>query len=166
MQITQINNTSIELSWVPGGNESSWNIKYNPIILGAQDTIISNISVSNYLVSGLDESTSYDFYVQSICDLNNSNWIGPFSSTTLDVNNLNSQKLYIYPNPNYKIFYVKSILEVNSIKILDILGKTIRILNPNRKIVEIDIKDSPAGIYFLSISLSNGSSFTKKIVCK
>jgi hypothetical protein len=36
VQITQINNTSIELSWVPGGNESSWNIKYNPIILGAQ----------------------------------------------------------------------------------------------------------------------------------
>ena len=81
-------------------------------------------------------------------------------------NDFISQKLYIYPNPNYKIFYVKSILEVNSIKILDILGKTVEFLNPNKKLVEIDISENPSGIYFLKINLSSGSTFTKKIVCK
>ena len=166
VQISQVNNTSIELSWTPGGNENSWNIRYNLSLLGAPDSIISNISVNNYIVSGLDESTSYDFYLQSICDLNNSIWIGPITETTLDIDNLLSQKLYIYPNPNHKIFNINSGLIINSIKILDILGKTVKILNPNRKIVEVDIKDSPSGLYFLNITLSNGSSFTKKIVCK
>ena len=74
--------------------------------------------------------------------------------------------MYIYPNPNYKIFSIKSNLNINSLSILDILGKTVEVLNPNKKLVEIDISEKPSGIYFLKINLSSGSTFTKKIVCK
>ena len=167
VQLGQVSNSSVELNWTAGGNESAWNIKYGPSVLGGLDTTINNVTVNNYTVTGLDESTSYDFYLQSICDINTSTWLGPFSTTTLDIDNdFISQKLYIYPNPSYKIFNIKSSLIINSVTILDILGKTVEVLNPNKKMVEIDIKDSPPGIYFLNIILSNESSFIKKIVCK
>ena len=167
VQLGQVSNSSVELNWTAGGNESAWNIKYGPSVLGGLDTILNNVTVNNYIITGLNESTTYDFYLQSICDINTSTWLGPFSTTTLDIDNyFTSQKLYIYPNPNYKIFNIKSSLIINSVSILDILGKTVEVLNPNKKMVEIDISENPSGIYFLKVNLSSGTTFTKKILCK
>lgn len=167
VQLGQVSNSSVELNWTAGGNESAWNIKYGPSVLGGLDTTINNVTVNNYIITGLNESTTYDFYLQSICDINTSTWLGPFSTTTLDIDNdFISQKLYIYPNPNYKIFNIKSSLIINSVSILDILGKTVEVLNPNKKMVEIDIMKKPSGIYFLKVNLSSGITFTKKILCK
>ena len=167
VQLGQVSNSSVELNWTAGGNESAWNIKYGPSVLGGLDTILNNVTVNNYIITGLNESTTYDFYLQSICDINTSTWLGPFSTTTLDIDNyFTSQKLYIYRNPNYKIFNIKSSLIINSVSILDILGKTVEVLNPNKKMVEIDIMNKPSGIYFLKVNLSSGTTFTKKILCK
>jgi hypothetical protein len=123
--------------------------------------------VNNFFVTGLDESTSYDFYVQSICSSNNSNWIGPLSSSTTNViNNLDSETVSVYPNPNNKIFNIQTSEKIMKIEILDILGSKIKIIGPTTNLTEINISKKPSGVYFLKISLENGNIVTKKIVCK
>ena len=51
-------------------SEDSWNVRYGPEgfgIFSGLGVTVNNIFVNNFFVTGLDESTSYDFYVQSIC---------------------------------------------------------------------------------------------------
>jgi PKD repeat protein len=168
--IGQISNSSVELNWLAGGSEDSWNVRYGPEgfgIFSGLGVTVNNIFVNNFFVTGLDESTSYDFYVQSICTGNNSNWIGPFNSTTLNIiGNTNSQNVSVYPNPNNKIFSIQTSTNMKSIEVLDILGSHVRTFNPNTNLVEINISENKSGVYFLKISLINGNVVTKKIICK
>ena len=168
--IGQISNSSVELNWLAGGSEDSWNVRYGPEgfgIFSGLGVTVNNIFVNNFFVTGLDESTSYDFYVQSICTGNNSNWIGPFNSTTLNIiGNTNSQNVSVYPNPNNKIFSIQTSTNMKSIEVLDILGSHVKTFQPNTNLVEINISENKSGVYFLKISLVNGSVVTKKIICK
>ena len=164
----QITKTSIELNWDAGGTEDSWNLRYGPEgfgVFSGLGTTIDNIFVNNFFVTGLDELTSYDFYVQSICTGNTSNWIGPFNETTLNIKENFSNKVFIYPNPNDKIFNIQSSANMNTIEILDILGNSIQTINTQSVSIQINIKDKPSGIYFLKINLINGNSVIKRIIC-
>ena len=168
--IGQVTNSSVELNWQAGGSEDSWNVRYGPEgfgIFSGQGVTVNNIFVNNFFVTGLDESTSYDFYVQSICTGNNSNWIGPFNSTTLNIiGNTKSQNVNVYPNPNNKKFSVQTSTIINTIEVLDVLGSRIRSFQPNNNLIEINISEDPSGVYFLKVSLENGNIVTKKIICK
>ena len=104
--------------------------------------------MNNFFVTGLDESTSYDFYVQSICTGNTSNWIGPFNETTLNIKENLSNKVSNF-NPNDKIFNIQSSANMNTIEILDILGNSIQTIFTQSASIQINIKDKPSGIYFL-----------------
>ena len=109
--ISQTSNTTVELNWQASGNEDSWNIRYGPEGFGVFSGLgvtVNNIFVNNYFVTGLVDSISYDFYVQSNCSNSNSNWIGPLSSSTNIVANLDSENLIVYPNPNNKIFSIQT----------------------------------------------------------
>jgi hypothetical protein len=121
--------------------------------------------VNNFFVTGLDELTSYDFYVQSICTGNTSNWIGPFNETTLNIKENLSNKVFIYPNPNNKIFNIQSSANMNTIEILDILGNSIQTIYTQSASIQINIKDKPSGIYFLKINFINDNSVIKRIIC-
>ena len=57
------------LSWLPGGQESYWNLEYGPVgfTLGSGISV-SNINTNSYHISNLDDSTQYDVYLQAICD--------------------------------------------------------------------------------------------------
>ena len=164
----QITKTSIELNWDAGGTEDSWNLRYGPEgfgVFSGLGTTIDNIFVNNFFVTGLDELTSYDFYVQSICTGNTSNWIGPFNETTLNIKENLSNKVFIYPNPNDKIFNIQSSANMNTIEILDILGNSIQTIYTQSASIQINIKDKPSGIYFLKINFINDNSVIKRIIC-
>ena len=165
----QITKTSVELSWDAGGTEDSWNIRYGPTGFGlfsGTGTTINNVFVNNFFVTNLNELTSYDFYIQSICTGNNSNWIGPFNATTLDILDPLEPKVSIYPNPNNKIFNVQSSLEIESIEILDIIGNTIKTSNPQFNLFKINIEDQSSGVYFLKLNYQGGKYIIKRIICK
>ena len=165
----QITKTSVELSWDAGGTEDSWNIRYGPTGFGlfsGTGTTINNVFVNNFFVTGLDELTSYDFYVQSICTGNNSNWIGPFNATTLNILNPVDKKASIYPNPNNKIFNVQSSSNIKSIEILDIIGNTIKSLNYQSNLFQVNIEEKPSGIYFIKLNYQDGNYIIKRVICK
>ena len=83
-----INATVNGATWtsdVPANNQSQWNVQYGPsgFFLG-YGTTLQNINSTNYSLSGLNSSTSYDYYVQAICSNGDlSYWTGPYSFATL-----------------------------------------------------------------------------------
>lgn len=76
--------TSAEIYWTTGG-ASNWNVQVGTsgFTLGAG---LLNAAATNdtVTVTGLSAQTTYEFYVQDSCGVNDvSAWVGPFSFTTL-----------------------------------------------------------------------------------
>ena len=73
------------LNW--NGGSGFFNIEWGPIgFIQGSGTLLNNISVNSYLLNGLNNSTTYDFYVQEACSANEiSTWAGPLSFTTASV---------------------------------------------------------------------------------
>lgn len=73
-----IGGSSVNLSWVAGGDEAGWEIQYGSqgFTLGSGTSVIS--LQTNFTVSGLNSGNSYSFYLRAVCGANsNSQWIGP-----------------------------------------------------------------------------------------
>ncbi|MEI6412160.1 MAG: M12 family metallo-peptidase, partial [Bacteroidota bacterium] len=90
-QITSnITGNSALLSWTENQNATSWQIKYgspgfDPLTSGTQITTSTNF----YTLSGLSGSTTYQWYVRSVCappNSGNSGWTGPSEFTTVITN--------------------------------------------------------------------------------
>ena len=75
---------SAGLSWTSNG--SNWNIEWGPTGFiqgtGTGDTI-QNVTSNPYVLTGLQPSTCYDYYVQDTClGIGNGPWAGPFTFCT------------------------------------------------------------------------------------
>lgn len=82
--VTNVTDVSVDLSWT-NGTESSWNIEYGAagFTQGTGGTLLPGVTTNPYALTGLTASTSYDFYVQAICDSGDlSAWVGPFNFST------------------------------------------------------------------------------------
>lgn len=87
---SSVTHNSASLSWTAGGVEENWQIKYNagsdfnPAtegLMAADDPIEEN----SYVLSGLNELTTYYVYVRAYIDESTqSGWTGPISFTTLE----------------------------------------------------------------------------------
>ncbi len=71
------------LSWTAGG-ALNWNIEYGPQgFIPGSGTFVYNV-LNPHILTGLNPSTNYDFYVQDSCGVGDvSVWRGPFSFITL-----------------------------------------------------------------------------------
>lgn len=79
-----ITQTTADLSWVAGGSETAWDVQYGPagFTLGT-GTLVNDIT-NPYQITGLNPSTTYQYYVLAQCSpTDSSTWEGPYSFTTL-----------------------------------------------------------------------------------
>lgn len=69
---------TIQVTWTAGGSEASWNIEWGtPGFVPGTNAEIGTASSSEttYTVTGLDQDTDYDIYVQADCGANSSMWV-------------------------------------------------------------------------------------------
>ncbi|MDN3677488.1 fibronectin type III domain-containing protein [Flavobacterium paronense] len=81
------NNNTVTLSWIAGNDETSWTIEYGIVGFahGAGTTVTS--SNTTIIITGLNSSNSYDFYVKSNCSATStSNWVGPETVEAVQAN--------------------------------------------------------------------------------
>lgn len=87
--------TTIDIGWIDfNSNTTSVELEY--LSSGLPPTSIpsvSNISTTEYTVTGLEPGNLYDLYIRSICTDGESDWNGPFSFNT-NLNNSNFCELY------------------------------------------------------------------------
>lgn len=78
---------------------------------------------------------------------------------------VDAQKMdaFIAPNPAHGTFEVHSWSEVNLLRIYDVKGKLVKMVYPCDSDIEVDMKNSPAGIYFICLDTNEGK-VVRKIV--
>ncbi|NRR91887.1 T9SS type A sorting domain-containing protein [Winogradskyella undariae] len=83
LNANNLNFTSADISWEEQGTATSWNIEYGVagFTLGT-GTMINGLTETFYSVTDLTNNTEYDYYVQSVCGEENSNFAGPFTFAT------------------------------------------------------------------------------------
>lgn len=83
---SQFSQNSASLSWTASASaETAWDIEYGTpgFVLGT-GTLVSGVNSNPYLLGGLTENTSYEFYVRAVCGVSDSSvWIGPYEFKTL-----------------------------------------------------------------------------------
>ena len=81
-----ITDTSADISWVPGGAETGWEIVIQPAGTGVPPGPGTPTTTNNpYLATTLTSSTAYEVYIRSDCGaLGFSSWAGPLNFTTLN----------------------------------------------------------------------------------
>jgi hypothetical protein len=74
---------SLELDWTESGTATQWEIQGGPTGFPLGSGLTGLTTTKPALIPGLDPSTTYDFYVRSICAPGDtSNWSGPITVTT------------------------------------------------------------------------------------
>jgi hypothetical protein len=82
---SNITTNSADLAWTPCGIETLWNLEWGPagFVLGT-GTMVTGLTSPSYSLIGLDDITSFDFYVQADCGTDAvSLWAGPATFQTL-----------------------------------------------------------------------------------
>lgn len=83
LTLDNISESTADISWTVGGNETSWNISWGPRGYTPGSPNATSTSPS-YTISGLTEGASYDVYVRSDCGSETSAWTGPLQFTTAE----------------------------------------------------------------------------------
>ncbi len=80
---SNITTASADISWTAGG-ASDFNLQYGPLGFSLGSGTAINTSTASATLSGLSPNSKYEFYVRDSCGLGMvSNWVGPYSFTTL-----------------------------------------------------------------------------------
>lgn len=84
-EINSFTGNEVNLQWMPGQGESSWDILYdnqgfNPLESGI---LVSDLMDNSFSSSGLESGMMYDFYVRADCgNGDTSEWLGPLTVAT------------------------------------------------------------------------------------
>ncbi len=71
------------LKWLENGSAESWNVEYGAKgFIPGEGTLIEGLKAMEVEIDNLIPYTEYDFYVQSICEVEESYWAGPHTFTT------------------------------------------------------------------------------------
>ena len=87
LQANNITANAVDLSWVVGNSETSWELEYGLAGFTQGTGTVLQVSSNPYVLSGLDSGASYEVYVRANCGANpgidDSSWVGPVAFTTL-----------------------------------------------------------------------------------
>jgi hypothetical protein len=86
LTVSNITQNSATLLWTPSNIEMAWNLEYGPAgFVQGNGTTVQNVPNPFYNLNGLLPNTDYEFYVQSVCAVDEfSAWAGPAIFTTQD----------------------------------------------------------------------------------
>lgn len=115
-------------------------MKYSPEVIEDRNTLISQF---NWTITGDSEGTC---------------------SIGLGINDLQSDKIIISPNPAENFVTISGNQELDSIFVFDVNGKLLKEIHEISK--TIDVSDLSDGIYLLRLKTSDGKNFTKKLIVR
>ncbi len=89
--------------------------------------------------------------------------VDPFTvAGVAGLKDINADGIVMYPNPVTDMIYIKSNkLDAKSIKINDIMGRTIRVFNNAQNLESIDVSGLNKGVYFLTTDTKKQFKFLK-----
>ena len=75
LSFTYSTESSVELLWTENGDATSWQIEYGPLGFEQNTGTVIPVASNPYNLEGLEANTEYEFYVRSVCNIDDmSNW--------------------------------------------------------------------------------------------
>lgn len=164
---TEINNHDITLSWTENGTATSWTIYYRTS--GATTWNTLTVTTNPYTLMDLEGLTQYDIQVVANCadgeESEPSNTITP-TTTNVGVNNYDATLVTVAPNPTTGVVKVQGVrCKIQEVGVYDTYGKLLGTLIANDDVVEVNLDQYAAGVYFLRVFTGN-DVVTKRILKK
>jgi hypothetical protein len=151
------NGNSATLGWT--GNADAWRIQWGPAGFTLGTGIqISNVTGNTRTISGLAESTNYEFYIRAECGFGTSIYVGPFPfSTTEDVGiediSAATETPFLYPNPaNKQVTLVNVLNTPATYTITSLTGQTVYSGSVESALKTVSLDQFVPGVYLVSIS--------------
>ncbi|PZW40666.1 putative secreted protein (Por secretion system target) [Mesonia algae] len=147
---TNVTESSLDLTWVELGDAEQWTIEYGEIgfELGEGEVIIDNDGNPGITISGLMNLTSYDFYITSNCDGDDSNTVGPLTVATIDT----------YCQPEIS-FSVEPITAVTIANINNVSDAVLDASPAYEDFTDVVIELNQEGIYTITLEGNTGGNF-------
>lgn len=85
LTVSNITDTTADLGWTENGTATVWDIELGVTGFTPTGTATASGVTNPYTAMSLAQDTTHDFYVRAVCGSGDtSNWVGPFSFTTLE----------------------------------------------------------------------------------
>jgi hypothetical protein len=86
-----------------------------------------------------------------------------YNSTTTQVEKLNDAEITVYPNPTSDMLNIRSDKTLSSVVITNLIGQTVKQMQPNSTETTVSIGGLATGHYILQLTSADGSVVTQKI---
>ena len=147
----QIDLVRFEVSNMPVTGQMRFLLNSKPIAINALG------GLDSFYNSNIDATTKQDYFGGIASGL------GSFDFATLSTeDNIFLNSVSVFPNPASEFIYIRSSIEIEQIKMFDVLGKQVL---TSLETEQLKVDHLQSGIYFLKVFGNNGSA-TKKIVIK
>ncbi|WP_411894831.1 FG-GAP-like repeat-containing protein [Winogradskyella sp. A2] len=83
--------------------------------------------------------------------------------SSLSVNEFNTNKITLYPNPTSNILNIDSFKIIDKLEVFNLLGEKYKSVEPNSKDISLDIYQLGTGVYFIRLSSQNTHEIMKFI---
>ena len=150
-----------EIGW--SSSESEWNLIWGEsgFEIENPEGQADNINSNQYTIIGLQEATTYDVYIQSVCNGDESDWLYfTFNTSGVGVNEaFNNPNIKVFPNPASTYLDINiDIQEFNTgtLRIMDMTGKLVQASAVQSNMNRIDLNNFTNGIYFVEIAQMDG----------
>ena len=159
------------VSWNPASNGSgNYEVEYGLSGFRQGDgTRVTVTGATNYAISGLDEETSYDVYVRSICTAGlTSEWSAVTTFTTPQSEGIqpltSDLQPNIYPNPASTTVTLSGLEPGATVTIVDLNGREVAEFKIQNSEFRIDVTSLTSGAYFVRITGERQQAIRELIV--
>ena len=159
------------VSWNPASNGSgNYEVEYGLSGFRQGDgTRVTVTGATNYAISGLDEETSYDVYVRSICTAGlTSEWSAVSTFTTPQSDGIqpltSDLQPNIYPNPASTSATLTGLEPGATVTIVDFHGRTHSEFKIQNSEFKVDVTTLASGTYFVRVTGERQTAVLKLIV--
>lgn len=168
--ITEITQTSVDISWTENGTATEWEIIYGEPGFNPENegfTLIDNDGVLGETINGLTAETEYDVYLRAICATGNtSDWsdLQTFITSDLSIKGENFRNFSYYPNPVKNLLTLEVTGEqLEKVSVYNLLGQEVISVQPNSLKTNLNLEKLAAGPYMVMITIG-GESKTIKVI--
>ena len=87
-----------------------------------------------------------------------------FRKSTVSIKSLNAAKVNIYPNPASDNLTITADKQIQMVTVLNNIGQSVLTMNPDSKVVSLDVSKLTNGVYFIRTTSEEGQTTSKLIL--
>ena len=169
VSFSDITSSSVKVAWETTGGASAWRIEYGYSGFSRGEGVSVDVQTNPYTLTGLEENTTYDVYVATICGSTDvmSVWSQVASFTTSrggeGIDGVEADGIALYPNPASGSVTVLT-GEAATVSVIDQSGREVRRVESTEGVVSVNLEGMASGAYYVRVVSERATAVRKLIV--